>query len=719
MVKKIFWLIIAILVISALVAGGGGYFLLRSDHFVRAYLFPYISKSTGATISATNASIAPFSEISFKDLRINCKDKSGPCNSDASFSLAADSLKVNYDIWKLLSRRLSITSLSGQAVRVSLIEKSRATAPNSEAPKTAAASSRKADSDNKPGLVIQIANAALTDSSFQYLDPINNSSYSFDEIKIEVPQGDSNAESKLKLSTLVPAKSADISLKRELVSGTVIIQDASLFAPRTLQISAKAGSATPTPIELAGSLQFSHSRDTLESIVVTNATIRDSLLTLLGASATPIKEFELEVKGRYPLSNSTPIDIAINTIKAIAPSSADLKGTTISSKLVLGADTITIERGEINLIANSEQVAKAEISGSAAFDPYKKRSSLNIHAQQLNADLLEALFRAPIHSGSENPLSSPTATPTAKAAPASAASSPESPAKPLQLPLIDASVKIDQAIYQKLAISKIAAEISIPNSKTIKNASLNATFDGAGTFSASASGALDGSLNLKANANKINVLPLAALAQGEGELLEGIIDRLNLNLDFTALSPRTTLTGRSELEISRFIVPSTLQSQVPFNILFLPFDALITVFGGTINAILPKSISSISDGIRQVLDDAGRLGIDRGTIDLDFEQGKISCRNVDIDTKNLPDFTIKGNVSASDKLDFTIFIGLLKLNLPLPVAGTLSTPLPDIAYLAPEIVRGLGLSIGNIAGGLVSIIGGEGPKDKKATNSAP
>ncbi|MFO0203615.1 MAG: hypothetical protein ACK528_10860, partial [Alphaproteobacteria bacterium] len=56
----------------------------------------------------------------------------------------------------------------------------------------------------------------------------------------------------------------------------------------------------------------------------------------------------------------------------------------------------------------------------------------------------------------------------------------------------------------------------------------------------------------------------------------------------------------------------------------------------------------------------------------------------------------------------------LKLNLPLPVAGTLSTPLPDVVYLGPEIVRGLGLSIGNIAGGVASLVGGS-----KSDNTSP
>ena len=219
-------------------------------------------------------------------------------------------------------------------------------------------------------------------------------------------------------------------------------------------------------------------------------------------------------------------------------------------------------------------------------------------------------------------------------------------------------------------------------------------------------GSLDQMITFNVEAKKINVLPFAALARSEGELLEGNLDLLDARITATPSNPRQTLSGHFKSRFSRFIVPSTLHGQVPFNIIFLPFDALITVFGGSVNAILPASISSISAGIREVLDDAGRLGIDKGIVDLDFKDGAILCKQVEIDTKNLPDFTIKGRVTAEDRLDFTIFIGLLKLNLPLPVAGTLITPLPDIVLLGPEIMRGLGLSVGNIATGAISVFTG-------------
>jgi hypothetical protein len=234
-----------------------------------------------------------------------------------------------------------------------------------------------------------------------------------------------------------------------------------------------------------------------------------------------------------------------------------------------------------------------------------------------------------------------------------------------------------------------------------------------------ATGSLDKSVTFKASGKDVNMIPFAAAASGpKGEILEGSLKALDVDITADAKDIRKTLQGHATISLARLIVPSTLQEQVPFNILFLPLDALITVFGGTLNMILPASISSISDSIRQTLDDAGRLGIDNSIVDLGFDKGKILLKNVDINTKNLPDFTFKGSITAEDRLDLTVFIALLKLNLPLPIAGTLSTPLPDIMYLGPELVRGLGLSVGSLAGSAAAIFGVGADKAKAASEGS-
>jgi hypothetical protein len=286
----------------------------------------------------------------------------------------------------------------------------------------------------------------------------------------------------------------------------------------------------------------------------------------------------------------------------------------------------------------------------------------------------------------------------------------------LTLPLGSLDIRADKIIVQQIETNSFTFTARIPSPRTIEKASIEALFPQGGNLSMNATGSLDSSVSFKATGKDVNMIPFAATAAGpKGEILEGSLKALDVNLTANGKDIRKTLQGHATISLSRLIVPSTLQEQIPFNILFLPLDALITVFGGTLNLLLPASISSISDSIRQTLDDAGRLGIDNSIVDLRFEQGKILLKNVDINTKNLPDFTFKGNITADDRLDLTVFIALLKLNLPLPIAGTMSTPLPDVMYLGPELVRGLGLSVGSLAGSAASIFGGS--KDKPSAEN--
>jgi len=711
MKKKLLWFCICVFLVIPLLAVLTTYCALRSERFVLGYLLPFVSEKAGVQISASKASVKLFSEISFEGLDIHCDQADKKCQESLPLSLKASSLKVAYDLWHLVSRQLVVTSLTGTKVDVNFTAGSTST-PSATAASTATLQSTPAPTpeSNSVGFSVKIANVALRNSSFRYLDPSSNSQYTLEQIKLDIPNANSHGDSVIQLSTRVSITSKGLTLKNEILAGSVTLRDSKMFAPKKIEVVATAGSASPAPLELNGSLIFSADPYAAQKVSITKATVRESLFTLLGIKREPVSDFEYEVRGDYPFKQPAPSNVTIVVNKAIvSPSSHNLKGSQISSTLQLYPDSISITKGSVELVTNGAKAAKIDISGSIAFDPYSKQSKLTIQAPEIDFDQLQALTTPsaqPADDSTGQANTTPSTSDQTKSPTETAQASTSIPPQMPQLPLVSASLKVDKAAYQKMGISNINADLAIPASTKIERATLGATFDGAGTVSASVAGDLNSTLSVKAKAEQVNVLPFAALAQKSGELLEGNIDLFDLDISLAPKTPRTTLTGRAKLKLSRFIVPSTLHGQVPFNILFLPFDALITVFGGTLNALLPASISSISDGIRQVLDDAGRLGIDKGVIDLAFDQGKISCQQVEIDTKNLPDFTIKGSVSASDSLDFTIFIALLKLHLPLPVAGTLSAPLPDVVYLGPEIVRGLGLSIGNIAGGIVSITGG-------------
>lgn len=684
--------------------------LLRSDSFVHSYLLPNISELAGIKITATRTRINLLNEIEVEGLEIGCNPRERSCYLASPLAISATKLRVKYNLWGLINRKLHINSISADGVHVSIAQ--AADNSNRKSNIHQAAFDPNSIPENgtpsvssKPKFTITAENVTIQNGSFRYLDSAASAAYLADNISLSIPKADSNGDSELQLQTRITAETKALSAHDELLSGSFILRDAALFVPRQVSISARAGARIPSALELDASLNLSELDNSFKSIKIDRAILRQALFEALSIKSEQLTGAEYELKGTYTFNQPAGIRFALRVNRAITKSAADLRGSELSASLVMQKRSLIVEQSLIELIANNSRLAKGTLSGEFGFDPFKTPSKLALQFSEANFDGIEQLFN--LGKPRENGLALDHAGNPEQ-------NSTGNQASLVKLPLIEASFKVDKAIYQKLGISDLIAELTTTDAQTIKHGALAATFDGAGKLSASLTGSLNSTVNIRANGDRVNILPLAALAQGSDQLLEGTIDRLNLDLSFAPHDPRATISGRSELLVSRVIVPSTLHGQVPFNILFLPFDALITVFGGTLNAVLPKSVSDISVGIRQVLDDAGRLGIAKGVIDLDFNQGKITCKKFDIDTKNLPDFTVKGGVTPSDKLDFTIFIGLLKLNLPLPVAGTLSAPLPDVVMLGPEIIRGLGLSIGNIASGVVSMVGagsqGEPPK---------
>lgn len=732
--RRLLWITVTCLPLSLALLLFSCQLLLGSERFVQGYLLPKVSELTGIKISAKKVAISLLNEIALEGIQLNCNPLESSCYTSAPLAISAAKLSVNYNLWGLISRKLEINSLSADAVHISIassITPSKdqlsvgAKAQESELNHNLTADQEASSATLKPSFVVTTESVTIKNSSFRYLDALANQRYFADGITVAIPKANSNGDSELLLQARITADSSALTLSNELLRGSVVLRDAALFAPRQITISAQAGSASPTPLELNGTLNFSEVDRSLSSIEINRAILRQSLFQTLSIKNALFSEAEYELKGVYPIKQPAPIKLALRVHRAVAQSLADLKDSELIATLALKDGALIVEQGVIELIANNSRLARGALSGELGFDPFKTLSKLNIRFSEANFDGIEQLFK-PSKTLSDNAATEPSKAPHAAeqkvrihsgVSDSNQAPTGES-ASSLKLPLVEASLAVDKAIYQNLPISNLIAELTTTDVQTIKHGLVTATFDGAGKLSASVSGSLNSTVNIRANGDKINILPLAALAQGEGQLLEGTIDRLKLDLSLAPNNPRTTITGRSELSVSRVIVPSTLHSQVPFNILFLPFDALITVFGGTLNAVLPKSVSNISAGIREVLDDAGRLGIAKGTIDLDFNHGKISCNKFDIDTKNLPDFTVKGSVTATNSLDFTIFIGLLKLNLPLPVAGTLSAPLPDLVLLGPEIIRGLGLSLGNIASGVVSMVGGASQGASATTTEA-
>jgi Cu/Ag efflux protein CusF len=481
--------------------------------------------------------------------------------------------------------------------------------------------------------------------------------------------------------------------------------------PTRLDLDISAGSASPAPLELKSNLIFTQEPYALSKVSIQKGSIRQSLLQALSIPFAPLKEFEYSLSGEYSLTTPASAAFNIDVLKNVFEygSNHDLKGTSLSSKLQLASDKISITDGKIAVLDNNATILSSALSGDVSLSPYKNPSTISVNASLANVDLIRTLLNE-IQPPTTTSDSTNSAQPSSQSAPTS---SSQASAPAIQMPVGSLDVRADKVIIQGIDTKSFTIAIKVPESRTIEKAALDAGFSQGGALSMNASGSFDKSLSFKASGKDVNMIPFAAAASGpKGEILEGSLKSLDVNISAEARDIRKTLQGHATVSFSRLIVPSTLQEQIPFNILFLPLDALITVFGGTLNMLLPASISSISDSIRQTLDDAGRLGIDNSIVDLGFDKGKILLKNVDINTKNLPDFTFKGSITSEDRLNLTVFIALLKLNLPLPIAGTMSTPLPDIMYLGPEIVRGLGLSVGSLAGSAASIFGGGSNKSE-------
>jgi hypothetical protein len=707
------------LILIIILCIGTAYGLLHSDRFITTYLLPMLSRQLGQSLTADQVQIRPLRGLSLKELRINCEGSEKSCPANQPFSLRIGSLEAAYDFWALFSRQLHITLLKASEVHISVTNGLDEPDPTqtdelSETQKEAVSSSE----PNGPGFTFRLSNAALEGGSFLLTSHGSPDRYSLEQVAIEIPEAHSHQDGKVRITTRASIRSDTISLENQPISLEAILRESTLFMPSRLDLEFSGGASSPRPIDLRGSLQFNKAPYSLTKLTLHKGLVRHSLLEILAIPSAPLQEFEYALQGDYTPTSPAKANIALAVQKNVFMNGAihDLKGTSLDAGIEIASNKVTLSDGAITVIDNSSTILSSSVNGAVSLSPFSHPSTIALHASLVNFDQIRALLHDVL------PPSTPPDARHDSKTPADA--TPVRPEKtsttPLQLPIGSLDARIDKLVVQNIETTSFAFGAKIPSPRTIETASLNAAFPQGGVLSMNAAGSLDSTLSFRASGKNVNMIPFAGAASGpKGEILEGSLKALDVNLNAHGSDIRKTLQGHATISLSRLIVPSTLQEQIPFNILFLPLDALITVFGGTLNMLLPASISSISDSIRQTLDDAGRLGIDNSIVDLRFEKGRILLKNVDINTKNLPDFTFKGSITPEDRLDLTVFIALLKLNLPLPIAGTMTTPLPDVMYLGPELVRGLGLSIGSLAGSAVSIVGGGSTQPDTQSGNAP
>ncbi len=144
-------------------------------------------------------------------------------------------------------------------------------------------------------------------------------------------------------------------------------------------------------------------------------------------------------------------------------------------------------------------------------------------------------------------------------------------------------------------------------------------------------------------------------------------------------------------------IPAYLQDTPPINLIFLPVKALDYSVGKIGKVLMPSEIVEAVDS----LDDderSGQIEFDEAQIQGLINGKGLTLKNTKFDSDILPTFTFYGPIGFDEKLDLVIGINILKVNVPLPVTGSLSFPLPDIPGFVPAVIRSLGHSVANIGG---------------------
>lgn len=143
-------------------------------------------------------------------------------------------------------------------------------------------------------------------------------------------------------------------------------------------------------------------------------------------------------------------------------------------------------------------------------------------------------------------------------------------------------------------------------------------------------------------------------------------------------------------------VPAYMQESPPFNLIFLPITALDYAIGQTAGALLPSAVTDIVKEAKAAVKEQGRIVFDHIQVRGDIDSEKLTLSDTEIDGDVLPTVVMKGDVGFDKSLDLVIGVEVLKVPVPLPVAGSLSTPLPKVTAFVPELVKSLGAGALNV-----------------------
>ena len=156
---------------------------------------------------------------------------------------------------------------------------------------------------------------------------------------------------------------------------------------------------------------------------------------------------------------------------------------------------------------------------------------------------------------------------------------------------------------------------------------------------------------------------------------------------------KKSLQADLRTEMSEVTLPARLSEVVPFNVLFLPAKAVSSVTSLFPTGLAPAEVAAQGAAVSESLKHSDSFRVEQGRLRLKVRNQSVRINQLKIGTILLPDIYFSGTVGFDQKLAIDSGVKLLGVELPLPIAGTLRSPLPDMTAFAEGLVTHFAKSI--------------------------
>ena len=634
--------------LSIFIVGGLG--LLHSENFTTNTLLPFISKKTSVPIEAKSVRLEKFSTLHAKELKV------GPTDG-FTFSSKTSLLKIN--LLSLFSRNINIETIKLDEPYVEINPENPNDSIISESSQNESSQSEPANSEPAIGTKEERPNG------FGFSISLNDG---------KISKGEFNLKN---VAQTISLKGVDLDLKAELDKQV---------APTTIS-----GGILATEGEL-------HFNDGSESIA-----LRDLGLELEGA---------LDQQTR---STTASGKVFAKELKAKALS----KAIGLDSKFDLTAKNQDIEIKElvIDVEESENKFLNLSVAGNLTQDLTSKESVLTINSEKI---ALSTLFEI---------LGVDVSPPKAK----------DSSSKEAKKQEEKTSKQLDTSIEPEIVLPDFLKKLWLIVDLNLKEVSFEdiVVKNGNGILKAKESNFAvenlllqnkDSKLNASAKINLASQLPVFELNADTNLIkvadinekltldsdrnLSGEIQDLKLALSGQGLSQKSleeNLLVDFSTKLKEIDFDQRLEFVIPFNLIFLPFTTLAKINELNPLGSLPKPVLGPLEEIITALEDLTKLNCKKGKVNVTKKGSNLIFKEATFEMSVvIPDLKIPGTVGVDGEIEINSELGLLGLWIPMPLAGTVDLPYPDIPVFVQELTLGIIGAPVKLIGDLVS-----GDEDEK------